>query len=74
MLLRIKHFSRIFSQQRMAYYENHSKMVTLPAKGDSKGTVIFLHGLGDSGSGWASGMNYLQHQGLRDIKFLLPTA
>jgi predicted esterase len=38
-----------------------------------KGTVIWMHGLGDSSEGWESDMRYLQ-KSAPHIKFILPTA
>lgn len=38
-------------------------------------TVIFLHGLGDSGHGWASAVeNWRMRSRLNHVKFLLPNA
>jgi predicted esterase len=47
--------------------------VTLPPLKAHKGTVIFLHGLGDSGHGWEDGMQFVQ-QINPHIKFICPHA
>lgn len=39
--------------------------------GEYKNVVVWLHGLGDTADGWASSMPQL---GLKDTKFILPTA
>jgi len=44
--------SRPFS--RISSYFNMSQPVIVPAKETHTATIIFLHGLGDSGHGWAS--------------------
>ena len=51
------------------------KALTLPAPKPiaNKATVIFLHGLGDSGAGWADAAEMWQ-QSLPHIKFILPHA
>lgn len=45
--------------------------ITLPATGRHTATMIMLHGLGDSGRGWASGAQYFQPP---YVKVVLPTA
>lgn len=46
--------------------------VTLvPASGSYSNLVVFMHGLGDTADGWASLMPQL---GIKDTKFILPTA
>lgn len=70
------HFS-----SRKAFYAMASKSsglkypdpVVLKSKSPSWGTVIFLHGLGDSGHGWQDGMAAIQRQ-LPHVKFICPTA
>ena len=47
--------------------------IVLKAQGALLGTVIFLHGLGDSGEGWADGMAAIQRH-LPNVKFILPHA
>jgi len=51
------------------------KPITLVPKAQFKqqGTVIFLHGLGDTGYGWLSIMEQL-HKHTPNIKYILPTA
>ena len=45
----------------------------MEAKKPSIGTVIFMHGLGDSGEGWMDGMTIIQ-KALPHVKFILPHA
>jgi predicted esterase len=46
----------------------------IPASSSTaKATMIFLHGLGDSGHGWANAMKYISSK-LPFIKFILPHA
>eukprot|EP01125_Pyxidicula_operculata_P022289 TRINITY_DN9027_c0_g1_i1.p1 TRINITY_DN9027_c0_g1~~TRINITY_DN9027_c0_g1_i1.p1 ORF type:complete len:265 (+),score=27.46 TRINITY_DN9027_c0_g1_i1:42-836(+) len=47
--------------------------VVLQPKTKHHGTVIFLHGLGDTGYGWAPVMELIQPQSPH-IKFIMPTA
>lgn len=52
-------------------------LVTVNAKTKHTGTVIFLHGLGDSGDGWAQGLKMMQLKSrgaLDHIKFICPSA
>lgn len=38
-------------------------------------TVIFIHGLGDSGAGWADAVqNWRRRSRLDEVKFILPNA
>lgn len=41
---------------------------------DTTATVIFSHGLGDTGNGWAQGFEYEVAPQLRHIRFVFPTA
>lgn len=43
----------------------------VPTSGSYDNVVVWLHGLGDTADGWASLMPGL---GLKDTKFILPTA
>ncbi|KAJ6443324.1 GPI anchored protein [Purpureocillium lavendulum] len=46
-----------------------------PAKGRHTATVIFTHGLGDSGAGWADAVERWRHKPqLSEVKFILPNA
>lgn len=45
--------------------------VTIPPKGQHTATVIFLHGLGDTGHGWAAGFQTIKAD---HIKYLFPNA
>ncbi|KAK3393043.1 Phospholipase/carboxylesterase/thioesterase [Podospora didyma] len=46
-----------------------------PATARHTATVIFIHGLGDTGHGWASGVeNWRRRQKLDEVKFILPHA
>jgi len=47
--------------------------VVLPPLKAHKGTVIFLHGLGDSGDGWEDGMQLVQQLNPH-VKFICPNA
>jgi len=42
--------------------------------GKHTATVIFQHGLGDTGDGWADVMEMIQERGNEHIKFILPNA
>jgi len=51
------------------------KMISLPAKGKHTATVIFIHGLGDSGYGWKPVADQLgRDQAFQHIKWVLPHA
>jgi hypothetical protein len=46
-----------------------------PPGGRHTGTVIFVHGLGDTGYGWASAVeNWRRRSKLDEVKFILPHA
>lgn len=46
-----------------------------PASAKHTATVIFVHGLGDTGKGWASAVeNWRRRQRLDEVKFILPHA
>lgn len=46
-----------------------------PAAARHTGTVIFIHGLGDTGYGWASAVeNWRRRSKLDEVKFILPHA
>lgn len=47
--------------------------IVLKAKQPQVGTVIFSHGLGDSGEGWEPAMFAIQ-KALPNVKFILPNA
>eukprot|EP00050_Salpingoeca_kvevrii_P018398 m.73737 g.73737 ORF g.73737 m.73737 type:complete len:258 (-) comp8040_c0_seq1:22-795(-) len=47
------------------------RLFTVPARSQHTATVVFLHGLGDTGAGWAS---ILAEIAAPHIKFLCPTA
>lgn len=52
-----------------------SAPLTFPAPGKHTATVIFAHGLGDTGHGWASAVeNWRRRQRLDEVKFVLPHA
>ncbi|KAF5488527.1 Acyl-protein thioesterase 1 [Colletotrichum fructicola] len=49
--------------------------LVFPAAGKHTATVIFAHGLGDTGNGWASAVeNWRRRQRLDEVKFVLPHA
>src|SRR5688572_8967141 len=58
----------------MASIRRTTPMV-FPAAGRHTATVIFAHGLGDSGHGWASAVeHWRRRQRLDEVKFILPHA
>lgn len=50
--------------------------LVLPAAGQHTATVIFIHGLGDSGAGWADAVEMMKQRRKRlgEVKFILPHA
>jgi predicted esterase len=51
------------------------RALRFPAPGTHTATVIFAHGLGDSGEGWAWAVeNLRRRQRLDEVKFVLPHA
>lgn len=50
--------------------------LVLPAAGRHTATVIFIHGLGDTGHGWADAVEHMKRrkQRLDEVKFILPHA
>jgi hypothetical protein len=49
--------------------------LVFPAAGRHTATVIFFHGLGDTGHGWSSAVeNWRRRQRLDEVKFVLPHA
>lgn len=49
--------------------------LVFPAVGRHTATVIFAHGLGDSGAGWADAVEHWRRRGgLSEVKFILPNA
>jgi predicted esterase len=49
--------------------------IVVPATAKHTATVIFAHGLGDSGNGWASAVqSWRGHGRLDGVKFILPHA
>jgi len=50
-----------------------AKDYILPALSEHRGTVIFLHGLGDTGAGWSLNCEDMQTRNPH-VKFVLPTA
>jgi len=56
----------------MSLFQLGKTFSVLPARGAAHtATVIFLHGLGDTGMGWSLGMEEIQR---KDVKYLCPTA
>jgi len=56
----------------MSLFQLGRSFPVLPAKGVAHtATVIFLHGLGDTGLGWSMGMGEICR---KDVKYLCPTA
>lgn len=53
----------------------YSAPLVFPAVKTHTATVIFSHGLGDTGHGWASGVeNWRRRERLDEVKFILPHA
>lgn len=53
----------------------YSPPLIFPAVKTHTATVIFSHGLGDTGHGWASGVeNWRRRERLDEVKFILPHA
>jgi hypothetical protein len=49
--------------------------LVFPAASQHTATVIFVHGLGDTGHGWASAVeNWRRREKLSQVKFILPHA
>ena len=49
--------------------------LVFPAASRHTATVIFVHGLGDTGHGWASAVeNWRRRERLNEVKFILPHA
>jgi hypothetical protein len=49
--------------------------LVFPAASRHTATVIFVHGLGDTGHGWSSAVeNWRRRQKLDEVKFILPHA
>ena len=49
--------------------------IVLPALARHTATVIIIHGLGDTGAGWADAAQLWQNGGrLNEVKFVLPNA
>ncbi|KAF6829394.1 phospholipase/Carboxylesterase [Colletotrichum musicola] len=62
------------SLSTMADFNTRPPLV-FPAPGKHTATVIFAHGLGDSGHGWAGAVeNWRRRQRLDEVKFVLPHA
>merc|ERR1712210_429122 len=49
------------------------EVVVVPARGKHTGTVIFLHGLGDTGHGWASSLAEIRSDNMRVVCPTAPT-
>jgi hypothetical protein len=60
----------------MASAVRRAAPIVFPATGRHTATVIFIHGLGDSGAGWADAVEYMKtkKQRLDEVKFVLPNA
>lgn len=56
----------------MSLFQLGKAFTVLPSRGVAHtATVIFLHGLGDTGMGWSMGMEEIRR---KDVKYLCPTA
>ncbi|TQS32048.1 hypothetical protein Golomagni_07649, partial [Golovinomyces magnicellulatus] len=60
----------------MASTVRRAAPIVLPATKQHTATVIFIHGLGDSGAGWADAVEHMKRrrQRLDEVKFVLPNA
>lgn len=59
----------------MASSMTRAAPIIMDAVGKHTATVIFIHGLGDSGHGWADAAQYWQAKPkLSEVKFILPHA
>jgi hypothetical protein len=66
--------SRTTTPLTMASVRRTAPLV-FPAVGRHTATVIFAHGLGDTGNGWASAVeHWRRRQKLDEVKFILPHA
>ncbi|KAI1645855.1 Phospholipase/carboxylesterase [Daldinia loculata] len=66
-------FARTNSDPTMAM--RRAPPLLFPAAAKHTATVIFIHGLGDTGYGWASAVeNWRRRQRLDEVKFILPHA
>lgn len=66
--------SRSTTAPAMASVRRTAPLV-FPAIGRHTATVIFAHGLGDTGNGWASAVeHWRRRQKLDEVKFILPHA
>lgn len=52
-------------------YEKRQKPIVIEPKGEHLVTMVWLHGLGDTGDGWADTLEALP---LKHVKWILPTA
>ncbi|KAM5348870.1 hypothetical protein ACJ41O_008693 [Fusarium nematophilum] len=63
------------TQQADDMSTNRIAPLVFPAASRHTATVIFVHGLGDTGHGWASAVeNWRRRQRLDEVKFILPHA
>lgn len=76
---RVFHFSKLSTPRkpldkiRQMSQINYPKPLVLNHSGDHKGTIIFLHGLGDSGYGWEDAFDLIRKR-LPGLKIVLPHA
>ena len=61
------------SEESQEFSSFYKKCIILEPKGEHKATIIFLHGLGDSGKGWLDPLASI-HNKLSNIRVILPTA
>lgn len=54
---------------------DYARPIVIPALARHTATVVFLHGLGDSGAGWSDAVHSWRSGGqLDEVKFILPHA
>jgi predicted esterase len=63
------------AKQLVQAWQNQSQgIIAINDKPDTTATVIFSHGLGDTGNGWSMGFQYEVAPKLPHVRFLFPTA
>jgi len=63
------------AKQLVQDWQNQSQgILVVNDRPDTTATVVFSHGLGDTGDGWSQGFTYEVAPKLRHVRFLFPTA
>ena len=69
------HFATRTSAEEMSSSIRRAAPLVFPAASRHTATVIFAHGLGDTGAGWSDAVEHWQRrQQLDEVKFILPHA